>query len=296
MKLVYNEDKETEKQKNIENHTILEEDNVRKAGKVQRAKLKGKPFKEKVAYFVEYYKYPVLAVVIGGIILYSLIASIASNKDYCFSGMMINSVMIDSNEISDSFGEYAELDLDNYSCYIDCGSVMSITGFGEQDLASSTRFIAMIQSQDLDIVTLDSTNFYTQALGESMIDLTTVLSKEDLEKHKDRLYYIDYADIEKADETIGEPSGSLYNQIDTIEELRADLETHRHPENMEKPVLVGIIIEDAPLIKETQSYSGLIPVFGIIGNSPRMDAAVKFLQYMYDENVDFSKLTATTVN
>lgn len=294
MKLVYNEDQE--KQKNIESHIILEEDNIKKAGKAQRAKLKGKPFKEKAAYFVEYYKYPVIAILIGAIIIYSVIASIAANKDYCFSAMMVNSVMIDSESVSQSFAEYSEFDTEKYTCYVDCGAMMSITGFGESDLATSTKFVAMIQSQDLDVVTMDSTNFYTQSLGESMIDLTTVLSKEDLEKHKDRLYYIDYKDIEKKDQNLGEPSGSLYNQVDTFEEIREDLEIHRHPENMEKPILVGIIIEDSPLITKTQSYSGLIPVFGIIGNSPRIENAVNFLHYIYDDSVDFSSLVATVVN
>ena len=72
--------------------------------------------------------------------------------------------------------------------------------------------------------------------------------------------------------------------------IKADAEEHKHPENMEDPVPVGIYIEDSPFIEKTDSYHGLIPVFGIASTSQRMDKASTYLSYLYDDSIPFEAM------
>ena len=291
MKLVYNPNENAQGDQNREKPVVHYEDNVKKSGKFQREKIKDKPFKEKAAYYLEYYKYPALAVVVGGILLFTLIRSIVTSKSYCFNGMMVNSMALDSQTISSEFARIEEFDTDKYECFIDCDSLMSINGLSETDLATSTKFIAQIQTKDLDIATFDSTNFETEAMGECMMDLSSVLSAEDLERFKDKLYYIDYAEIERLDRADDKIIDHTIKEVPTMEEMQANIAVHQHPENMEKPMLVGIIIDESPLVKNTYCYAGTIPVFGIIVNTQRVDSAINFLHFIFDESYDFTALT-----
>jgi len=50
---------------------------------------------------------------------------------------------------------------------------------------------------------------------------------------------------------------------------------------MKKPVPVGIIINNSKAYEKTGLYSGKTSVAGIIANSTRTEAAVKFIDYIY---------------
>ena len=85
---------------------------------------------------------------------------------------------------------------------------------------------------------------------------------------------------------------AFYNKMEnaTNAAIKADAEEHKHPENMENPVPVGIYIEDSPCIEKTDSYHGLIPVFGIASTSQRMDKASTYLSYLYDDSIPFEAM------
>lgn len=289
MKIYYEPEKNNEQP--VE-HTLQGHD-IHTETKNQHEKMKDKPLKEKVAYYFGYYKFHALGALLICFVIYSIIHAVVTSKNYCFGAMIVNSANIDNEKLSESFAEYADFDTNKYECYILANESESL-GTGSMDAASFTRFAALLSSKDLDITIYDSSVFYRKAIESVYLDLTTVLSPEDIEKYKDNFYYIDKKDIEEAVRRANDPDADNNNNTSpyrlSYEEAIKDVETHRDPSSMSNPIPVGIIIEDAPFITTLDAYYDSIPVLGIITNSERIPSAVEFIHYIYDENVNFESL------
>ena len=114
---------------------------------------------------------------------------------------------------------------------------------------------------------------------------------EELEKYKDRLYYIDYAEVVRASEEEVDP--------DTLTEMaeidvEADTLLHRHPEDMQEPMPIGVFLTDSPFIAQTGSYhTSLQPVFGIVSTTERAEIAKQYLNFLWDDTIDFTTMIDT---
>lgn len=255
----------------------------------QTEKMKDKTLKEKLYYFADYYKWPLLAIIVGVIIIVSIIKTIVTGKDYCFVAMLVNSSNVDSEAMSEDFGEYAGLDLNKYDCYINANEVENLAGSNYSDYGVATRFAALLSAGDLDCVVFDSTVFNNKAVNDVFCDISKVLSEEDIKKFEDSFYYMDRAVIKKVNEDIAY-DGAYNIERGTYEEQLRDLEYHTDPEAMQDPVPVGIIITDCSMVQKIDSYYELIPVFAITQNTSRIDTAIAFLHYLYDENTEFESM------
>lgn len=260
----------------------------------QQHKTKDMSFKGKWQYFWYYYKVHTF-VAIGVILLAgTLIHDVLSAKDNAFYGIMLNAIGLSSESMESVFSEYAGIDLDTYDCYIDTTSTLSYSTPSEYDMATIQKMMAQVQARDLDAVIFDSQVFNNYANTEMFADLTTVLTPEELEKHKDRFYYIDYAPIARANEDSDYENDAMISADEgaaaTLEDILAEAESHRHPETMEQPIPVGIFMEESPFIQKTGSYGQAQPVFGIVVNTERLETARQYLAFLWDEKVDFQSL------
>lgn len=257
----------------------------------QHLKLKDMTWKERFGYYWHYYKFHTLAVILIGGFLFSLIHDIVSAKDYGFYGILLNATVLSNEKMQDSFAEYADIDTEEYDCYIDADSSISHTQMTEFDMATSQRLIALIQTGDLDAAVFDSIIFNNYANNEVFLDLRTVLSKEEQEKYQDYFYYVDYGPIERADadsDYVNENLISDESRVSaSLENMQEEAETHRHPENMEKPVPVGIFMEECPFVATTGNYSELIPIFGFPATTTRIEVSRKYLEFLWDDSIDF---------
>ncbi len=289
MKLVYDPDSENKTEEEKVEHT-LQGENVHEEIKDQHKKMKDKPFKEKVLYYIGYYKFHALAVIAAIAVIFFMVRSVASQKDYSFCCMMVNSSLLDSELLSESFADYANIDNEKYSCYIDTDSYESTDGSaGQADYATATRFMSLIQIGDLDCAVFDAINFGQDALNFTFTDLREVLSPEDLEKYKDRFYYIDYAYARKYQDMSAEEVMS-HMVPDTKENQEKDMLFHTDTSSMEEPVPVGIILTESAFKSKTYSYTTRVPVFGIIANTSRTEESIAYLHFLFDENVDFNSI------
>ena len=59
---------------------------------------------------------------------------------------------------------------------------------------------------------------------------------------------------------------------------------------MEKPVPVGIYIDDSAFVKKSGSYGQLIPVFGFPTTTTRLDISKKYLDFLYDDSIPFEDM------
>lgn len=260
----------------------------------QQMKMKDMTFKGKLQYFWYYYKVHTIVAIVAIVFLVTLIHDIRSAKDYAFYGIMLNSGSLSSEVMEASFGEYAGLDLETYDCFIDTDSNLSYSSMTQYDMATAQKLIALVQSKDLDALVFDSEVFNNYANNEMFLDLTTLFTEEELAKYQDRLYYVDYAEIAKANEDSSYENEDLISTMDaatlTLDDILAEAETHRHPEEMEQPIPVGIFLADSPFMQQTGAYGQLQPIFGFSATTTRPDTAKKYLEFLWDETIDFSSM------
>lgn len=260
----------------------------------QQHKTKDMSLKGKWQYFWDYYKVHTITAVVVILLGGTLIHDILSAKDYAFYGIMLNSIGLSAESMETAFSEYAGIDLEIYDCFIDTTSTLSYSTPSEYDMATMQKMVAQVQGHDLDAVVFDSQVFNNYANTEMFADLSEVLPPEEFQKHKDRFYYIDYALIAKANEDSDYENEAMISSDEgaaaSLEDILAEAETHRHPENMEQPVPVGIYMEESPFIQKTGSYGQAQPVFGFIINTQRPETALKYLAFLWDETVDFESM------
>ncbi|MBD5395080.1 MAG: hypothetical protein HDR71_12625 [Lachnospiraceae bacterium] len=262
--------------------------------KQQHMKTKDMGFMGKLNYFWYYYKIHTLIGIAAVLLIAIFIRDMAAGKDYSFYGIMLNSGGLDSELLVSSFTEYAELDSENYQCYIDTASTLSFQTQSGYDLATIQKIMAMMQVKELDVLVFDEQIFSNYSYSEMFLDLRTVFSDEELSKYEGYIFYVDYEEILKAEEAElnADELSNDYEDLRqvTTEEITADIEIHTHPENMADPIPVGILIDDSPFAKKTNAYIQLIPVYGIAASSQRTDTAKQYLEFLWDENIPFGDM------
>ncbi|MCI8613571.1 hypothetical protein [Parablautia intestinalis] len=271
---------------------------VRDEIRQQHMKAKDMTLKERLAYFWYYYKVHTLVFICAVFALVAFVRDIAASKDYIFNGLMLNSYGLPSDELSMAFADYADLDLETYDCFIDTSTTLSLRSMGQYDAVTVQKIIATIQTGDLDAVVYDSEIFNNYSEHEMFMDLRTAFTQEELEQYKDYLYYIDYAEVLKLQEAKDDYTPEVLSDYQPSEEeldaaLAEETRLHRHPENMENPIPVGVILEDSAFAQKTGAYPQKVPVFGIIHTSHRLDVSKKYLEFLWDETIDFAGIVSS---
>ncbi len=260
----------------------------------QHQKMKDMPIKDRLSYFWLYYKVHTFVVIGVVAFIVSMIVNFVTAKDYGFYGVMLNASLLDNTSMQDSFIEFGDLDAEHFDYFIETDTTLSYHNTSSIDMTNAQRLIALTQTKDLDAVVFDSEIFGNFSFNEMFMDLRTVLSPEDLEKYEPYFYYVDYAEIaatENSDEVHynSEDYETESGEIDR-EAVIAETDTHRHPENMKEPVPVGIFMEESPFATKSNVYSPLIPVYGIAVTSQRVDTAIEYLHFLWDDTIDFSQM------
>lgn len=269
---------------------------VRDEIRQQQLKMKDMSLKGKLTYFWDYYKIHTFVCIFVLILAVTFIHDITTAKDSVFCAYMFHSSQVSSESLSSSFAEYAELDTENYDCLIDTTMNISLRTYTQYDMAASQKLAALVQAGDLDAAMMDSDVFYNHALSEMFVDLRTILSDEELSRYNDLLYYVDHAEVLRADEDsyyvddTEEMNNMDVSEEEALEEIAAEAESHRHPENMAEPVPVGIYMTDSPFAQKTGAYQQSVPILGIISTSERIDTGKKYLEFLWDESIDFSQM------
>lgn len=254
----------------------------------QRKKLKGQGFKAHWEYFWEYYKIHFL-VIVGVIIMLSvLIRDVTNNKPYGFYAMMINSSASMAQDLLEKdFVEYAGIDTSSVSCFIDTSPSYNMQIIDEVTIATSQKIMANISAAELDVIVGDSDVFSLYANQETLLDLRTVLSPEQIEKYSKDFFYVDqaYLDYLNTDEYQSYVSTGEFDH-DNKYAVMADrynkdfIFPDSDPAKMENPIPVGIKISSSKEFESTGAYRGNTAYVGIVINTTRPELAVKFIDFI----------------
>lgn len=213
----------------------------------QNAKLKNAPFKEKLAYFKEYYLKASLAILAATIFVGYLAYTILSAPDDTAFGAFFYNCGISSNtDLIDGFTQHLQLDTKKHDAYIDTSMTFSADEPTYESYIVLQKAMAIIATGELDIIVGDNSTIDYYARNESFHDITTILPPDLLESFDDRLYFA------KVGET-------------------------------ETLIPVGVYITDAPQLTAHGYYIGQEPVLSFVINSNSIDNAIEFLRYLYME-------------
>lgn len=168
-------------------------DSIKHEARIEREKLSNMSLKDKIWYIWEYYKVPIIAVIIIVSVAISVGTTIYNNRFdtalYCVVVNNRTSQEVDETKVLEEIKEYLGLSdireiVYDSSMYVSYGNSVS-----ELSYATMAKISALVASRDLDIMIADTENIDHYAELGGMSNLEEVLPQDLYETVKDRLYY-----------------------------------------------------------------------------------------------------------
>lgn len=252
----------------------------------QKQALSAMSFREKLAYFWDYYKIHTFVAVALVVVVVSIAHQIATNKDYAFYATLLNAETTEyEDETADAWAEgfqqYAQIDPDEYQVYIDTSLSLSDSTDPQYLVANQQKLVALLQAGSIHAQIAETKTFESYAQLQCYYHLEEILSPEEIEKYRSDFYYTDASTFEQDEDDLSAPQDASALVID-----------HRDPSSMEQPIAVGIILTGNPTMADSEYYSYLADpkydyqgypadvVFGIPISNKEPELAVLFLEYL----------------
>ncbi|MBQ7955265.1 MAG: hypothetical protein IJ282_05895 [Lachnospiraceae bacterium] len=243
--------------------------------KSEREAVKQKSFREKVNYFVYYYKWHVIAAVAIFFLLFALVRETINSKELSIFGLFLNasSMTLDSpEEFEADFCEYAGIDTQKHAADFEhtfrMGPQMDSAG-----LEANQMIMVYLAAGDIDVMAMDTFNFNKYSYNSAYADLRNYLTEEELETYKDYLFYIDEGFLDEIE------------RIKKGETLDYTIEypDFADPASMENPIPVGINLKASPKFQEYYTYGKEEAYLGIVLNAPHPDICAKLLDFLFEK-------------
>lgn len=242
--------------------------------KEERAALKNGTFKEKAAYFVEYYKWhviiPVIVLIFIGITAYEIISA----KDTAFYSVMLNGAEFEqAAESKQEFAELIGIDTEKYEIVWDTSMYIDEAGADEISYTSLEKLLTYTAAAELDTMVTTDTAIRKYANSSTFYDLRELLTDEQIAKYEPYFYYVDWKVVEEI-----EAASDAFD--DTYVPTYPD---PTKPEEMEEPVPVGVYVSDCTKLTDNYYFREDTIVLAVYSNSTRPDVAVTYLEYLFSE-------------
>lgn len=237
--------------------------------KEERATIKNGTPKQKLEYFLDYYKWYIVFGVIAIIFAGNLIYHAVTNKDIAFYAMLFDASANDyltETENADAFAVYAGIDTGKYDIVYDT----SVQFGTNSDYYAAQQILVHVSAAEVDVMVSDTASLLQYAYIGDFYDLRDFLNPEQLEMYRDSFYYID---------------GTVMEEIETA---RKDYDHEYvpvygdpgHPENMQDPIPVGIFLRaESPLLQD-YLFSGDNPAVSVLINTKHPETASMFIDFL----------------
>ena len=239
----------------------------------EREALKHGTLKQKFRYFLDYYKwYVVAAVAIVGFAA-SMIYNMVTRKDMAFSVSLINAFDIRSgDEYLASFAEYAGIDTEEFDIMADSSMQIDYTSTDQNTAASIQKLMVLVAAGEIDALLSDEAVIEQYAYSETFYDLRDVLTAEQLDAYGPYLFYMDQAVADAVSEAQMDP-----DYESTAMPERPD---PRKPEAMEQPVPVGICLGEAQALNETYVFLSGEGILAVPATSPHLETVSQYVDFL----------------
>lgn len=213
----------------------------------EREELMQKGFKEKLSYFLYYYKWHTLAAIAVIAIIVSIVTNIVTRKDSAFYVCLLNTLDTpQSEDYVQSFAEYAGIDTKEYDVEFDTSMMISGDGRDEISIATYQRLTVYTAAGDMDALISPPEIVDRYAAEEVFYDLRDLLTSEETSLYEPYFYYV----------TNQETGDSIP---------------------------VGIRLVNCQKLKENFLLGGDDMIVGVYVNSKNVETAVKFIEFIMQE-------------
>jgi len=245
---------------------------IRDAIKEQRKSIKNRSFKEQISFFWEYYGIKTICLILAAVALIAFIVSMATKKDYAFTGVFFGAAVQDSPEdYLAQFGQASGIDPKKNEISVQCHPDIRMDQQITQEIYQSMEaFTAMAAAKSVDCFAGNSDFFLYYAYMEYALDLRTILSPEEITALSPYLNYIDGKLIEQQENANGGYANAYSQHPDPTK-----------PELMADPIPVAISLTAATQAFKENYCFGETAVIGICANSEQSQNAVAFLRYCF---------------
>lgn len=241
--------------------------------KEERMAIKQKSPKEKLSYFIDYYKWHTVAVVVLLAAAISMIVHFITQKDRALYVCLINASTFDqTEEYVQRFEEYAGIDTSDYEVTFDTSMHIEVGGTDTITATSFQKLTVYTAAGDLDVI-VTKPEIIEYYVGQGIFyDLRQLLSPEQITLYEPYFFYVDQVVL-----------NAIQNANDREETYEAVFSDPRQPETMENPVPVGIVLDDCQRLKESVLFGDEELVLSVIINSSNIETALKFIDFVMQE-------------
>lgn len=232
--------------------------------------------KEKAEYIWDYYKIPIIVILVLIYLIINIVHSQLTAKDYVLQGLFLNTLTEAEavQELEDGFLEAYPIDQDKEDVFLDT-SIYYLPDSDQASLDTSYQAIQVLSVRvaagEIDSMAAETEILTDFAYDGYFSDLSEVLSDEQYRKYEPYFLYYDKAVMEEL------------SDVDyTLEEADAViLPDPAKPELMEEPVPVMIDITECEKLSLLYPNSAKNYAFALIVNGPHTEKALELLEYLF---------------
>lgn len=214
--------------------------------RVSRSGVSNLPFRKKLEYYWDYYKYHFFIILILALFFGNFLNGILTKKETVLSIAYINAFPNVEDEIFiEDFEIYLNLNQEKQEVLLDSGYYIDDQSVSYYATTYHQKFSTRCMSGLLDVVVADETNFMNYGKQGFFTDLRQVFTAEQLEHYSEHLLYLDSSE---ADAT--------------------------------SPIPIGIKVSHFPKMTATASYPGSTAYFGIISGSSHIENARNYFYFL----------------
>lgn len=239
--------------------------------KEEREAIKTKPFKDKMEYIFDYYKWHIIGIIAIVCFTTNYIYTQVTAKEEVLHGLILNAVQytsesyVDLTTLSNHFLKELSLDNNEYEIVFNT-SVTYIPNSNLQNLYNNADGLSIIMSQiageTVDFISADVDTMVILAYKDCFMDLSKILSEEDYEKYKPYFLYIDKAVLNDSETTFTE-----YPDC-------------REPNTMEEPIPVLIDMSDSEIFLNIYGNPANTSIaLGLPANLPHQKTLIEFIKF-----------------
>ncbi len=241
--------------------------------KERKAYFKQATTKEKIKYIQDYYGLRIfillIVLLIIGMIIYNACTKPTGILNGTFVNMSIYNMDDDPNELGDAFLKAEKMDTSDYeTSFVSNLSILNSEGTEAYEMHQ--MLFTQMSAGALDFLVATPELLLTYAYDESFTDLSTVLTKEQMEQYKPYFLYVDGELVEKR----ANPDVSL-------EELSAmTFPDCRKPEEMKQPIPVMVDLTESEKVQKLYNKKASDLCYAVIYTGANQEYALKFLNYI----------------
>lgn len=239
----------------------------------EREALKHGTPKEKLSYFVYYYKWHVIVAICAVTMITVLANQILTRKDKAFYVALVNGIDTAPVESEDDpFAKYSGIDTNKSAVVYDTSMRIDFNSTDDYSVNSAEKFVVFLAAAEMDVVISGENIIQKYAHNETFYDLTKFLSEEQIKEYSPYFYYIDRAVIDKIT-----AAQEAYDY-----DFVPDYPDPTHPESMEQPIPIGIYVTGRSALTDRFSFVGNTSeiVLSVVLNTTRPEMASQYIDFL----------------